>query len=268
MRVSTTSGGSWIRPLGDSARRSQVNLICFPFAGGSAGYFHSLASLLEPDVSVLGVQYPGRQDRRHEPLIEDIGQLADEVCAALIPWETRPLALFGHSMGSLVAFEVARRLERDDRRVPLALFASGRRAPSCHRDQSSYADDDDSLIADLRWLGGTDPALLDDDEMTRLILPVIRGDYRAVATYRAPTTTTMLNVPIVAITGDHDPSVSFEEASAWRGHTARSFEIKVLAGGHFFIHEHIVEIADYVRRVLSDLRSDALDTASESRGDS
>jgi pyochelin biosynthesis protein PchC len=255
VRASTTSDGSWIRPLRDSAQRGQVHLICFPFAGGSAGYFHSLASSLEPDVSVLGVQYPGRQDRRHEPLIEDIGQLADEVCEALIPWETQPLALFGHSMGSVVAFEVARRLERDNRRVPLALFASGRRAPSCHRDQSSYATDDDSIIANLRWLGGTDLALLDDDEMTSLILPVIRGDYRAVATYRAPTTETMLNVPIVAITGDHDPSVSFEEASAWRGHTARSFDIKVLAGGHFFIHEHIVEIADYVRCVLSDLRS-------------
>lgn len=255
MRASTTSGGSWIRPLRDSAQRGQVHLVCFPFAGGSAGYFHSLASSLEPDVSVLGVQYPGRQDRRHEPLIEDIGRLADEVCEALTPWETQPLALFGHSMGSLVAFEVARRFERDDRRLPLALFASGRRAPSCHRDQSPYAADDASLIANLRWLGGTDPALLDDDEMAGLILPVIRGDYRAVATYCAPTTETKLNVPIVAITGDRDPSVSFEEASAWRGHTARSFEIKVLSGGHFFIHEHTVEIAGHVRRVLSGLRS-------------
>jgi surfactin synthase thioesterase subunit len=231
-----------------------VHLVCFPFAGGSAGYYHSLARLLEPDISVLGVQYPGRQDRRHEPLIEDIGRLADEVCEALIPWETRPLALFGHSMGSLVAFEVARRFERDGRRLPLALFASGRRAPSCHRDEGPYGADDDSLIANLRWLGGTDPALLDDDEMTRLILPVIRSDYRAVATYRAPATETALHVPIVAITGDRDQSVSFEDASAWGEHTAGSFEIKVLAGGHFFIPEHTAEIADHVRRVLAGIR--------------
>ncbi|MGW7578690.1 thioesterase II family protein [Streptomyces sp. NPDC054765] len=273
MHASTTSGGSWIRPLRSSAQRSQVHLVCFPFAGGSAGYFHSLANSLEPDISVLGVQYPGRQDRRHEPLIEDIGQLADEICEALIPWETQPLAFFGHSMGSVVAFEVARRFERDNRRAPLALFASGRRAPSCHRDEDSHAADDDSIVANLRSLGGTDPALLDDDEMRPLILSVIRGDYRAVETYRAPTTETMLNVPIMAITGDRDPSVSLEEASAWRGHAAGSFEIKVLTGGHFFIHEHVAEIADCVRRVLFDFRSERtrplrVDAASQSRGHS
>lgn len=205
---------------------------------------------------MLGVQYPGRQDRRHEPLIEDIGQLADEICEALIPWETQPLAFFGHSMGAVVAFEVARRFQRDDRRAPLALFASGRRAPSRHRDEDSHAADDDSIIANLRSLGGTDPALLEDDEMRRVILPVIRGDYRAVETYRAPTTETTLNVPIMAITGDRDPSVSLEEASAWREHAAGSFEIKVLTGGHFFIHEHIAEIADCVRRVLFGFRSE------------
>ncbi|MFD7656739.1 thioesterase II family protein [Actinosynnema sp. NPDC059797] len=254
MRASTTDGGSWIRPLRDPVPRSRAHLVCFPFAGGSAGYFHSLASSLEPDVPVLGVQYPGRQDRRHEPVIEDIGRLADEICEALVPWEAQPLALLGHSMGAVVAFEVARRLERGDRRAPLALFASGRRAPSCHRDQSAYADDDDSIIADLRKLGGTDPALLDDDEMRRLILPVIRGDYRAIATYRAPTTGAVLDVPIVAMTGDRDPSVSFEEASAWRRHTTRSFEVKVLAGGHFFLHEHLAEVAGCVRRLLRTLR--------------
>lgn len=255
MNVSTTSGGSWIRPLRYSAQRSEVHLVCFPFAGGSAGYFHALASLLEPDISVLGIQYPGRQDRRHEPLIEDIGRLADEIGEALIPWETRPFAFFGHSMGALVAYEVARRFQRDNGRAPLALFASGRHAPSRHRDQSSYPDGDDSVMAHMRWLGGTDPALLADDEMKRLILPVIRGDYRAVATYRAPATETVLDVPIVAMTGDDDPSVTVEEASAWREHTARSFDIKVLDGGHFFIHEHIVEIADHVRKVLTGLRS-------------
>ncbi|MEU8709984.1 alpha/beta fold hydrolase [Streptomyces sp. NPDC048565] len=257
VHASTTSGGSWIRPLRSSPRPGRVHLVCFPFAGGSAGYFRPLANSLEPDISALGVQYPGRQDRRHEPLIEDIGQLADEICEALIPWETQPLAFFGHSMGSLVAFEVARRFQRDDRRAPLALFASGRRAPSCHRDEDFHAADDDSIIANLRSLGGTDPALLDDDEMRRVILPAIRGDYRAVETYRAPTTGTTLNAPVMAMTGDRDPSVSIDEASAWRGHAAGSFEMKVLTGGHFFMHDHVAEIADCVSRVLLSNRKGA-----------
>jgi len=94
----------WIRRL-QPVPDSQVRLVCFPFAGGAAGYFHWLQALLGSDIEVLGVQYPGRQDRRREPVIEDIRILADQVYEALSLWVAQPLAFFGHSMGAVVAFE-------------------------------------------------------------------------------------------------------------------------------------------------------------------
>src|SRR5262245_18725191 len=81
----------WIRRLAPVSD-PHLQLVCFPFAGGAAGYFHWLHPLLGPDVEVLGVQYPGRQGRRHEPVIEDIQLLADQIHDALASWQSQPLA--------------------------------------------------------------------------------------------------------------------------------------------------------------------------------
>jgi surfactin synthase thioesterase subunit len=230
---------------------SRVRLVCFPFAGGAAGYFHWLSDLLGPDVEVLGVQYPGRQGRWQEPVIEDIEILADQIDHALAPWAAQPLAFLGHSMGAVVAFEVARRFARYQRRPPLALFVSGHRAPSIHRIQRLDLSDDAALLAELRSLGGTDPALFADDDLLEMILPVIRGDFRAIHTYQGPTEGAVLDVPIIAMIGDQDSRVSFAEADAWRAHTTSDFSLHVLAGGHFYLADNAAEFARLIIRGLA-----------------
>ena len=132
-------------------------LFCFPHAGGSAAYYFPFSRELAPGVDVLAVQYPGRQDRRHEPLIDSIPELADRVAEILAGLAASPFAFFGHSMGAIVAFEVALRLRDYSGVSPTRLFVSGRRAPSTKRPRSAY--DDASLIAEMRRLGGTDPRL-------------------------------------------------------------------------------------------------------------
>lgn len=118
----------WVRRY-HPAPEARHRLFCLPYAGGSASYFLPVARALSPHVDVLAVQYPGRQDRRHEPCVESVEELADLLVDIVKPWADRPLSLFGHSMGASVAFELALRLEALGI-VPHSLFASGRRAPA------------------------------------------------------------------------------------------------------------------------------------------
>jgi surfactin synthase thioesterase subunit len=223
---------------------SVARLVCLPHAGGSASSFHMLSALLEPYVETLVVQYAGRQDRRFESPPGSIAELADQVDVALRRWPDRPLALFGHSMGALVAYDVARRLE--ERSVPVAmLFASGRRAPSVHRPETTHGRDDAGLLAELKHLSGTDERLLGDEEILRMVLPALRADYAILDSYRDEGGRP-LRCPVTALVGDSDPVTSVEDAKAWEAHTSGSFELKVFRGGHFFLAEHQVEVASVV----------------------
>ncbi|MFJ6725204.1 thioesterase II family protein [Streptomyces sp. NPDC091281] len=239
MSVSPADDGLWCRrfhPAPDAPHR----LVCFPHAGGSASYYLPVAAALSPRVDVVAVQYPGRQDRRAEPLLDDIGTLADRVHEALRGWDDRPLTFFGHSMGALVAFEVARRFERDGG-GPTRLFASGRRAPSRYRDENVHRRDDDGIIAEVKSMSGTDDRLLGDDELLRMILPALRGDYRAVETYRAEPGATVA-CPVSALVGDDDPKTTVDEARDWERHTTGGFDLTVLPGGHFYLNDRAADV--------------------------
>ncbi|MFF8772954.1 thioesterase II family protein [Kitasatospora sp. NPDC015120] len=239
----------WIRrfhPRPDAA----VRLVCLPHAGGSASYFLPVSRAMPPSVDVLCVQYPGRQDRRAEPLVDNVPDLADQVFAALLPWTDRPLALFGHSLGATLAFEVARRLERQKGLVAAGLFASGRRAPSTHRTETVHLRDDDGLIAEIRGLSGTDDRLLGDEEILRMILPATRADYRAAETY-AYEPGEALRCPLSALVGDDDPKVTVDEAAAWADHTEGPFDLRVFPGGHFYLADHQAAVIEALTERLT-----------------
>ena len=236
---------SWITRF-RAVPRAPVQLVCFPHAGGSAGFYFPMAAPLAPQAEVLAVQYPGRQNRRFEPCVDDIGELADAVVAALGQWQDRPLALFGHSMGAVVAFETARRLALP----PVRLFVSGRRAPSAYRAESVHLRDDDGIVAELRALSGTDAGILGDEEFLRMILPAIRADYRAIETYRSAPDA-VLDLPVTALTGDSDPRVSVDEARAWSAHTTGAFDLAVFPGGHFFLADHQRDVLALIARGIS-----------------
>ncbi|MGW9434797.1 thioesterase II family protein [Streptomyces sp. NPDC055607] len=236
-----TSGSRWIRRFG-GAEQAPVRLLCFPHAGGAAGFFFPLSRTLAPEVEVTAVQYPGRQDRRGEPGIEEIGALARGAAQALAELDDgRPLALFGHSMGAVVAYETARILEHERGRPPVLLFASGRRAPCVHREEYTHLRDDEGLLDELRELGGTDAGLLADRDLMRLVLPAVRVDYRAIETYRHRPGAE-LSLPIAVLTGDRDPRVTTDEAAQWRRHTTGEYSLDVLPGGHFFLGEAAAEV--------------------------
>ncbi|MEW2623449.1 alpha/beta fold hydrolase [Streptomyces sp. NPDC048106] len=243
----TSVSDQWIRRY-HRAAEDAVELVCFPHAGGSAPYFAPVSAALSPAFEVMAVQYPGRQERRHLAGIDDIPELARQAHAALAEAGTgahgRPVALFGHSMGALVAFEVARLMERDGG-GPVVLFVSGRRAPSRVRG-GDVPHNDASIVADIRALGGTDARVLSDPELLGMVLPALRSDYRAVARYRQGEDA-RIGAPLVVLTGDGDPHTSPEEAGAWRAHTTGPFEVHTFPGGHFYLE-------DQMRPVLATIR--------------
>jgi surfactin synthase thioesterase subunit len=239
MSQTSTDDAAWLRryrPVPSPAAR----LVCLPYAGGSAPYFRPVALALDPAVDVVAVQYPGRQDRRQEAPISDMNELADRVAEILDRQPALPLTLFGHSMGAVLAFEVARRLEAEGR-GPAHVFVSGRRGPSTHRDETVHLRDDRGIMDELRATEGTAAAILNDEEMMRAALPALRADYLATESYRcAPGVA--IEAPITALTGDRDPKTTLDECRAWAGHTLGGFELQVYSGGHFFLADNGPEI--------------------------
>lgn len=247
MSLSPPVSDPWIRRF-TPGPPGAARLICFPHAGGSASFYLPVARALAPVADVIAVQYPGRQERFRETCLTSIDELADRIAEALTPLADRPLILFGHSMGALIAFEVTRRLESKNL-TPRHLFASGGRAPSRERGESVHTRDDAGIIAEVVALAGTDSAVLADPEILEMVLPAIRGDYQAIETYRhAPGAP--LTCPITVLTGDADPRVTPDEAAAWKEHTAGPCDVRVFPGGHFFLTHHQTAINTLLRTRL------------------
>ncbi|MBF6170878.1 thioesterase II family protein [Nocardia blacklockiae] len=238
---------TWLREFRTAARPRAV-LVCFPPGGGSASAYRDLARGIGEGVEVLAVQYPGRQDRLGDPMVADIGEMADRVAAdVLVSEPSAPLALFGHSMGATVAFETARRLEAEGR-TPVRLFVSGRIAPSAPYPGRLHDAPDADLIAELERLAN-DPAavavLRTEPGLADLVLPAVRNDYRAVETYRCQPGD-LLRCDISALLGADDPTVTAEQARAWQDHTTGEFELATFPGRHFYLDERPSEIAEFV----------------------
>ncbi|MEV0177408.1 alpha/beta fold hydrolase [Streptomyces sp. NPDC050803] len=248
MTGTATIDDLWIRRY-QHADPGEAQLVCLPHAGGSAAFFLPMARGLAGRCEVLAVQYPGRQDRRSEPLLESVDEIVEGLLPVLRRQARGPVALFGHSLGATVAFELARRLEALGT-APDALFVSARPAPSRHRAGGTvHLGTDDQLIARLRSLSGTAEQVLGDEELLRLTLPAVRSDYKAAETYRYQPGR-QLSCPVHALIGREDPMVAEDEARAWSDHTTGSFVLHAYSGGHFYLADHQQEILGVISEQL------------------
>jgi medium-chain acyl-[acyl-carrier-protein] hydrolase len=242
----------WIH--GRPARDAQVRLFCFPYSGGGASIFRSWPGAFPASTEVRPVQLPGRENRLAEPAFRRMGELVPAVVRALSPYLDKPFAIFGHSLGALVGFEVALRLQAERGVGPELFFASGHAAPHVQdRETLLHALPDDELAQKLRELGGTPEAVLRHEELRGLLFPLLRADFEVCETYRYEPGEP-LRCPVVALGGLRDPDVSREALEGWRRHTLGPFEARMFPGDHFFVNSCGPEVVRAVVRALARAR--------------
>lgn len=248
--ILANQANDWFRVYTDNDGIA-VRLVCLPHAGGAPTAFRSWQPLLPDHVQVLAACYPGRHDRLPEPCLTSMEAMANAVTAAVLPYLDKPIAIFGHSMGSALGYEVALRVEQRYGVRPVQLFASGRAAPHRAAPTTLHEDSDAALLAHVRSLGGTDSVVLEHPELSELLLPSLRADYTLIETYRpAPTQARPIDAPIVGFLGDADPACTPEEFDCWSELTSGPFESHIYPGGHFFLTDHV---KDVVREIGSRL---------------
>ncbi|MGC4897465.1 thioesterase II family protein [Micromonospora sp. DT31] len=238
--------GAGLRPAG------AVRLLCLPHAGAGASVYRAWSQGLPPTVVPVAVQPPGRESRCWDEPYRDAAALTTDLVDALGSVLDEPYAVFGHSMGALLAFELVREIRRRGRAAPVHLFVAGRHAPQLPTGTAPMFDaSDDELVAQMRKLGGTPEAVLSDPDLLATILPLLRADLEVNETYRY-VPESPLQVPVTAFAATADPRVDRDRMAAWEAQTARSFTLHVLPGDHFAVLRHATFVHSRVASGLAD----------------
>jgi surfactin synthase thioesterase subunit len=219
-------------------------LYIFPHAGGSTTFYVPFAKAFSGDIKRVAVQYPRRDNRPGLTELESIPALADDIYAMMAPSAQTdvPMAFFGHSMGGSLAFEVALRFQSAGYRVA-ALFVSSCAAPGNVRFKELQGSDQEilNLVAQVT---DTKPELLAGDEFAASVLPTLQS-VRAITGYTRPPEI-KVSCPIYAFVGDNDVLVTQEDLAAWSERTTAEFALRVFSGDHFYLNNHLPELAEIV----------------------
>ena len=229
--------------------RAAIRLFCFPYAGGGDAIFREWPRSLPESIEVCPVQLPGRGARIAERPFTQFAPLVEAASRALVPHLDKPFAIFGHSMGALIGFELAHQLRRDYNLQPVHLFMSGRCGPQVVIDRDTSELSDAEFIDLLSGYNGTPKEALEDPELMQLMLPIIRADFAVCRSYRyraAPP----FDCPITAFGGLLDPAVNRECMEGWREHTTSTFLVRMLPSDHFFVTSERHLLLDAIAREL------------------
>jgi surfactin synthase thioesterase subunit/malonyl CoA-acyl carrier protein transacylase/acyl carrier protein len=214
----------------------RLRLFCFSYAGGGASIFSSWSKELPPEIEVCPIQLPGREERLGESPFTRLTPLIQTLVPLITPYLDIPFAFFGHSLGALISFELARELRRQNLPSPIHLFVSASRAPHIlDLDLPIHRLPDSKFLESLRRLNGTPEEVLQNPELMQLFLPALRADFAILETYFYATEE-RLHCPISAFGGVKDNIVSQTELAAWCDQTDGDFRMLMFPGDHFFLH--------------------------------
>lgn len=223
-------------------------LACLPFAGSGAGFFREWGKLGISEFDILPVQLPGREERFIDDPFTEVAVAVAELTPKILAdtGDGAAIALFGHSLGAVLAYEIARELERIGHPGLSHLFVSGSPGPHNGRSERATGLADKEFLAGVQRFAGYRHAAFDDPELVEVLLPVLRADVEMHENYKAASTEP-LSVPITALRGEGDELVTREQAEQWADETRGAFEYRELAGGHMYL----VDEPQQVLRVIA-----------------
>ncbi len=231
---STSTFDTWVSWRSPNPQAS-LRLFCFPYAGGAALTFRTWHNSLPIAIEICPVELPGRGNRITSVPFTRLQLLVQAIAIAILPYLDKTFAFFGHSMGGLVSFELARLLRKNYGKSPVHLFVSGYRAPQVDDpDPPIHALPEPEFLEELRRLNGTPEVVLENTELMQMLLPALRADFAVIETY-AYTPEPPLDCPITAFGGLQDQEVSCDDLKAWIEQTNAAFSLHTLPGDHFFL---------------------------------
>jgi medium-chain acyl-[acyl-carrier-protein] hydrolase len=231
---------------------ARLRLFCLPYAGAGASMYRKWTSGMPAHIEVCPIQLPGREERIKEPLFTRIDPLIETLGEALEPYLDLPFAFFGHSMGAILAFEAVHRLREVKGLKAEHLIVSGRRAPQLPPGHASSADlSDEEFVANLGKLNGTPPQVLQNRELMKLLLPVMRADFE-VNNVQASLTRAPLECPMTILGGMEDEETAENGLEEWKVVTRGAASTKMFPGGHFFINQFPEDVAGFVAAKLGE----------------
>ena len=240
---------SWIF-RGQPRDAARIRLVCFPHGGGGPQAYRSWADNLPNWIDVVSVNPPGRGARLRDDAVDDMGVAVGAIMDALKPFLDMPMVLFGHSVGALVAFEVARALEAGGLIQPLRVMVSGLPAPQIAAQSATLHDaSDDTLLAAIAKLGLLPAESLQNSELRKLLLEPLRADFALCERHQiAPETG--ISCPLTALGGREDELASEGDLAAWRGRTSSRFSVRLFDGGHFYTQSSRDELLAYITETV------------------
>jgi medium-chain acyl-[acyl-carrier-protein] hydrolase len=224
-------------------------LICFPHAGAGAAAYADWAGLLPPEIELVAVQLPGRQNRIAEEPFRSADSLVAALVHALRPALDGDFAFYGHSSGAAIAYELAVALRSRGRPGPQHLFLSGRAAPQVAEIRLLHTLPDAEFRAEMLALGGIDPEIAADENVMTALIPLLRNDF-GVWERHSPTLGAQLDCPITVLSGQSDPRAPLASLDGWRAHTNAEFTVQSYPGGHFYFLDATAEVVSFIGRKM------------------
>lgn len=215
--------------------QARLRLFCFPYAGGGAALFRQWQDAMPTDVDVCCIQLPGREYRLGKPAYTRMGPLIQDMADAILPYLDRPFAFFGHSMGALVSFELARQLRRRYDRQPVRLYLAAYRAPQLPNPNIKIYHLPSEVFKVVLRAEGIPEMLLQNEELMQVMLPTLRADFELCDTYEYKEEP-VFGCPLSIYGGLEDVRISKADLEAWRIHSSATCSLSMFPGSHFFLH--------------------------------